>query len=249
MKKMIKPLSFINKAGVKVSALAFAMFCVASFNAVAQVGERRNDFAVGVSGGYLMNKMNFDPTIKQKQKGATTFGFSARYVCEKYFSSICAVQLELNLSNLGWEEVIEDGSLNTYSRDLSYVQVPMLMQMGWGRERRGLKFLFEAGPQIGFCIGSKENKGGETWDTSNRPNGVTYQYGKDPDNKFDYGITAGLGLELSTGIGHFLLDGRYYYGLGDVFDNSKKGDFSRSASQTITVKLTYLFDIVKTKRQ
>ena len=68
------------------------------------------------------------------------------------------------------------------------------------------------------------------------------------DNKVDYGITGGLGVELSTPIGHFLLSGRYYYGLGDVFDNSKKGTFTRSAHQTIVAKLTYLFDIVKTKR-
>ena len=43
------------------------------------------------------------------------------------------------------------------------------------------------------------------------------------------------------------LGGRYYYGLGDVYDNSKKGYFGRSANQAIMVKLTYLYDLVKTK--
>jgi hypothetical protein len=76
---------------------------------------------------------------------------------------------------------------------------------------------------------------------------VTHQYGRELDNKFDYGIAAGLGLEVSTALGHFILEGRYYYGLGDAFDNSKKGYFGRSANQTIYAKLTYLFDIIKTK--
>lgn len=215
----------------------------------AQVGERRSDLSVGVNGGMVMTQMTFEPKIKQNMKSSATFGLTARYVCEKYFSSICAIQVEFNYANLGWEELIEDGSGNTYKRNLNYIQMPLLMHMGWGREERGLKFFINAGPQVGMFIGGSEEYGGGVWDVSKRPNGVTYQYGKDVDNSFDYGIAGGLGLELSTGIGHFLLEGRYYYGLGDVFDNSKKGDFGRSAHQTIAVKMTYLFDILKTKNK
>ncbi len=223
------------------------IFSLHSLCAMSQVGDRRNDFSIGVNGGYMMNTMNFDPKIKQNSKNAATFGITARYVCEKYFSSICAVQIELNYANLGWDEFIEDGTGNTYVRNLNYLQMPMLMQMGWGRERRGLKFFLNAGPQIGYYLGGSEKRGGGVWDDSHRPNNVNYQYGKEIDNAFDYGIAGGLGLELSTSIGHFLLEGRYYYGLADAFDNSKKGDFGRSAHQTILVKMTYLFDIIKTK--
>ena len=226
--------------------LFFVFFC-STLSALAQVGEHRNDFSVGFMGGYTMNTMDFVPKIKQSMKGAPMVGFATRYVCEKYFTTICAVELELQYNNLGWEERIEDGSMNTYKRDWHFIEMPILMQLGWGRERRGLKFIFEAGPQVGLYLGGKEHKGGGTWDPSRRPNGVVYQYGKDPDRKFDYGIAAGLGLELSTGVGHFLLQGRYYYGLGDLYDNSKRGDFGRSANQTIQVKLTYLFDILLTK--
>ena len=215
--------------------------------AQAQVGERRNDFAIGGNAGFTMNRVSFVPTIKQNWKPAPTFGFTARYICEKYFTCICAVQMEVNYSNLGWKELIEDGTGNTYSHDIHYVQVPMLMQLGWGRERRGAKFVFEAGPQLGYAIGTARHKGGGTWDQSHRPNNVTHQYDNDIDHRFDYGIAAGLGMELSTKVGHFLLEARYYYGLGDVYDNSKKGYFSRSANGAIQVKLNYLFDIVRTK--
>lgn len=220
----------------------------ATYAASAQVGEHRCDFAVGVNGGVTMNTMNFQPTIKQSQAVSPSFGLTARYICEKYFTTICGVQLEVNYANLGWKEQIEDGSGNTYKRNHSYVQVPMLMQMGWGYEQRGCKFLFEAGPQIGYNFSTSEDYGGGTWDTSHRPNNVVQQYGMDVDNKFDYGITGGVGIELSTGIGHFMLEARYYYGLADVFSNSKKAVFARSANQTISARVTYLFDIVKTKR-
>ena len=214
----------------------------------AQVGQHRSDFAIGATVGWDMNRKNFVPKIKQTYLQSPLIGFVARYICEKYFTCIAGVQAELNYNNLGWKEVIEDGSNNTYSRHLHYIEMPIMMQMGWGREVRGLKFVFMAGPQFGFLIGDKANAGGDgTWDTSKRPQGVTYQYEHDPDNMFDYGIAAGLGVELSTAIGHFILEGRYYYGLGDTYDNSKKGFFSRSANQTIQAKLTYLIDINRTK--
>jgi len=218
-----------------------------SISSRAQVGERRTDFSVGITAGYIMNRRSFQPKIKQSTLGGPMFGFTARYICEKYFTCIAGVQAELNYNNLGWQEVIEDGSGNTYKRDLHYIQIPILMQMGWGREVRGLKFVFMAGPQLGYCIGSTEHRGGEPWDVSRRPQNVTHQYGREIDNKIDYGIAAGMGLEISTALGHFILEGRYYFGLGDAFDNSKKGYFGRSANQTIYAKLTYLFDIIKTK--
>ena len=225
----------------------------------AQVGAHRNDFSVGVSGGYTLNKVSFNPSIKQKFKGAPEFGFAARYICEKYFTSICGVQLEVNYQNLGWTEDIEDIKTGTgeetvytlkdnkYTRDLQCLEVPVMMQMGWGYERKGCKFIFEAGPYLQYFFSSKETYSGDPWDPSHRPNSVNYQYGMALDHKVAYGIKAGLGLEYSSPIGHFILHGRYCYGLGDMFDNSKKGKFGRSANGTIEVKLTYLFDIIKTK--
>lgn len=229
------------------TVILFVFSFIFASQTFAQVGEHRNDLSIGFTGGYTMNTMDFMPKIKQTQKGAPMIGFSSRYVCEKYFTTICAVALEVQYNNLGWKEVIEDGSENTYKRDWHFIEMPILMQMGWGRERRGFKFIFEAGPQVGIYLGGKEHRGGATWDTSHRPNGVVYQYGKDPDRTFDYGIAAGLGLEFSSPIGHLLLQGRYYYGLGDMYDNSKRGDFGRSANQTIQIKMTYLFDLVRTK--
>jgi len=225
--------------------LLLPVFCLSAFS---QVGERRSDFSLGVNGGVNLAKMDFSPTIKQNYLTTPVFGLSARYVCEKYFSTICAVQVELNYTQAGWDEKIIDGSGNTYKRTLDYVQLPMLMQLGWGKEQRGMKFIFTAGPVLQYLIGNTEKKGGGVWNPDNRPNNVVYQYSNKPDFNIDYGIMAGAGVELSTSIGHFLLEGRYYFGLGDIYDNSKKGYFERSANQVITGKLTYLFDMNKKKQ-
>ena len=67
------------------------------------------------------------------------------------------------------------------------------------------------------------------WTTSTtRP-----EHGKEVENKFDYGITAGAGLEVSTGIGHFLLEGRYYMGLSDFYRTRKEISSKRSAHSFI----------------
>ena len=71
-------------------------------------------------------------------------------------------------------------------------------------------------------------------------------YGVKTLNKFDYGIAGGGGVELRTKkAGSFLLEGRYYFALSDFYSTTKKDYFARAAHGTITVKLTYLFDLKK----
>ncbi|MBQ0048796.1 MAG: PorT family protein [Bacteroidales bacterium] len=219
----------------------------------AQVGEQRYDFAVGVNGGCVLNRISFNPTIKQTWKPGATFGLTARYVCEKYFNMICAVQAEVNFTQMGWREIIETSS-DTYERTINYIQVPLLARLGFGRELRGAQGYLVLGPQIGFRMTDSDKRTG-AW-TSNeqhtgtldlRPNNVTQQYDLPIQRSFDYGITGGLGVEFSTAIGHFMAEGRYYFGLSDIFNNGKKDAFGRSAHGAIVAKVTYLFGISKTQ--
>lgn len=218
----------------------------------AQIGEHRSQLSIGVNGGMVMNSVSFDPTIKQKQRNGITGGVVVRYTCEKYFSTVCALQLELNYAQLGWEEDIMNSSAeklpDTYSRELDYVQLPMLARMAWGKEKGGLMFFILAGPQLGYYVmGSTKQSSTWTLDSEghpDRPNKVYQQYSMNPDRKVDYGLTGGLGLEFNTKKGqHFYLEGRYYYGLNDIFNNGKKDVFSRSANMTTQVKFGYLFDM------
>ena len=146
-------------------------------SASAQVGELRNDFAIGVNGGVVMDKISFDPTIKQVFKPGPSCGITARYTCEKYFNLVCAIQAEINYAQMGWKELIET-STDTYERHINYLQVPLLARLGIGKEKRGVMGYLILGPQLGFCLGDKEKRGGE-WSETNlhlRPNYVIQQY-------------------------------------------------------------------------
>lgn len=214
----------------------------------AQVGELRSNLAVGFNGGYNLSKVDFSPTIKQNLHPGLTGGLTLRYTTEKYFSLICAAQLEVNFAQRGWDEMIDDGSNNTYSRTTNYVEIPFLAHIGWGKEERGLQFFINAGPQIGFFLSDSEHYGFTEeypWDISKRPNNIIEQYGREIENTLEYGIAGGAGLELKTGIGNFIIEGRYFFGLSDMFGNSKADPFGRSANTTITAKISYLIDITK----
>lgn len=225
--------------------IASTLLCMAAH---AQVGEMRNDFAIGLNGGYLMNRVSFDPTIRQKFKPGPTFGFTARYVCERYLGMVCALQAEVNYSLMGWKENILD-SPDTYQRDINYIQVPLLANLGFGREVKGVKGYLVLGPQLGFYLSDKAKK--NDWENEyhpKRPNNIIQQYTLPIQHKFEYGLTGGLGMEISgRRFGHIMVEGRYYYGLSDLFNNGKTDPFGRSANGAIVAKLTYLFDIVKTK--
>ena len=105
-------------------------------HANAQIGEPRNNIAIGVTGGVAMNTIGFDPTIKQNLHIGPTIGVVARFTSEKYFKTYCALQLELNYTTLGWNENILDVNSkplpDTYRRDQHYLQLPVLARLGWG---------------------------------------------------------------------------------------------------------------------
>ena len=210
----------------------------------AQVGLHRNTFAFGGNIGIDHSQISVSPKIKQGMYLGKTFGITARYTSEKYFFLICAAQIEANFVERGWREEIEDGTGNEYNRRLTYVEIPFFAHLGIGREARGVQGFINLGPQIGFLIRDKENYGGmEPWDPSKRPNNVNVQYGKEIDHKLEYGITGGLGIELKTAIGNFIIEGRYYFGLSDIFGNTKTDYFGRSANTSIYAKVAYMFEI------
>lgn len=220
-----------------VCALAMA----AAMPVHAQMGEQRYNFALGFNGGINLSNVSFSPSVRQKNLMGITGGITARYISEKYFSMICGAQVEINFSQHGWDESYQDYPDLRYTRKMNYIEVPFLAHLAFGKER-GMQFFIHAGPQIGFYLSESRSQSGN-WDDYI---GITVeQHDKAVENKFDYGIAAGAGAELRTKAGNFIVEGRYYFGLGDFYHSTKKDYFSRSSNSAITVKVAYLFDLHK----
>ena len=225
----------------------------------AQIGEHRNTLSVGVNGGYNLTSIRFTPKVVQSMKGGINGGLTVRYTVEKYFSTIASIQAEINYSQLGWKENIQDvndnavinattGLAEQYERTINYVQIPFMAHLAWGRENKGINFFVNAGPQLGIYR-SESTKTNFDWANRNmtdRANTIVAQDTMKVENKFDYGIAAGAGIEWAIPkVGRFTLEGRYYYGLGNIYGDSKRDYFASSNFGTITIKLGYLFDITR----
>ena len=183
-------------------------------NGQAQTNSFKQELSLGVSFGMNFSSVSFSPKVNQKMKQGYQGGVTLRWITENHLG----LQAELNYAQQGWEEEFEEQPEYQYSRTINYIELPFLTHIYFGGKR--FKFFFNLGPKIGYAL-------------SERP----------IEKKFDWGLCGGPGLELSTGIGHFLLEGRYYYALGDIYGSQKKDPFARSASQTIGVKFTYLFPL------
>ena len=196
----------------------------------------RSEWSLGVNAGASFSKMRFvnnraNTRVPQELLNQFSGGVVVRYISEKHFGIIG----ELNISQRGWKDEKDDEFyFNTYSRSLTYIELPLLTHIYFDLGKR-VRFVFNVGPQVGYNIGDK------VLERIIPPGSEAKEYyDMKIDRKFEYGIKGCLGLELRTGIGSFILDGRYYYGLSDVFDNSRDDYFQASSNQILGVNLSYL---------
>lgn len=206
----------------------------------------KSEWNVGVGFGPTFSSVDFEmprSTERLRTKSTQQFfgGIAVRYLSEKNLGMI----VELNYSQQGWEQdfrVKDNPSYAgfTHKHKLNYLELPILTHIYFGRK---VRFVFNLGPKIGFLLSDSEEMSQELKDklsSGEFPAGlVTDQYYRMAERKIDYGLMAGMGLEFRTGIGSFMLEGRYTFGLGDIYSNSKADYFSRSANRVISAKLTY----------
>jgi len=189
------------------------------------------ELIVGAKGGATLSTGSFqlssgaasDQNAYYHHWGVTG-GAVFRYSGEKYLG----LQVEANFCQRGWAEK------DKFSRTLNYVQVPLLTHLFFGV--KSFRFFINAGPEIAFLINEKNNSGYDS-------NLVTEKI----KNRFDYGIAVGSGFELHTKAGIYQVEGRYEFGLGDVFASNLTDSFRRSAHRNVLITFGVLFNLKKDK--
>ena len=221
---------------LKYSLLVFAL-CFA-FVAQSENFEKHN-FSVGAKGGLSLSKVNFQSSVPQTLVGGMVLGASVRYIDEKHFGLIG----EINLEQRGWKEDFKPLEGYNFKRQFTYIQIPLLTHIYFGSDKA--RFFFNAGPEIGIMIGDKTSSNfdyAHATDIEDLQNSYRKleQFTLPVNRKFDYGISAGLGMEINIAPRHALnFEGRFYYGLNDVFRNHKSDPFQGSSSMSIMVTLGY----------
>lgn len=229
----------------------FILFLLLSLSAYSQKKFER-EWNVGIGGGPTFSSVDIEEQNSSnglKTKNMLQFhgGVSVRYLNERNVGFIA----EINYSQQGWEEdfskrIESEGALSdskdyVHKHKLNYVEIPFLTHIYFGDKFR---FFFNLGPKISYMVSESEEISQDLIDllsSGNLTDGdITNQYFHKAEKSIDYGIMGGGGFEFRTkNIGSFSLEGRYYYGLGDIYKNKKSDFFQRSANRVISVKLTY----------
>ncbi len=162
---------------------------------------------IGTSHGATASMVYFSPEIKQDILLGYNGGLSIRYITEKGK----ALQAEINLSQRGWTE---KGGL--YSRQLSYIEVPLLMNLFWGKK---VRFFGNLGPKAAFLIHDRTL-------ADLIPEEERKDQHREIDHKFDYGVALGLGLEFAARRQCFQLEVRANYSLSTLLESKQQYNFS-----------------------
>lgn len=199
-------------------------------------------FSIGGKAGVTLSRTQFSPSVPQTLLPGYMFGCMFRYIEEKHFGLIA----ELNVEQRGWRESYEDLTFS-YQRRFTYVQLPFLTHIYFGNHR--IKGFFNAGPEIGLMIANTTSSNFD-YENTYSIEGFPINYRQNEQltlpvkHKFDYGISAGAGMEVGFGRQNsIMLEGRFYYGLHDVFSNHKKDPFSGSSGMSIMISLGYYYQL------
>lgn len=218
----------------------FVTLLIGAFFTLNALGEThyRSHISVGGHGGVSLSQMSFSPSVPQNWPVGITFGGQIRYAEEK----LCGILAELNFVQRGWSENFKNQPELQYTRTLNYITLPIMTHINFGSDR--CRVIVNLGPEFSFMLGDAissnfdyENPG-SLIPSTRRKNQMKMAI----KNKFDYGITAGLGCEYWVKPRHSVyIEGRFYYGLGNIFPSSKADEFGASRCMNISVTLGYNF--------
>ena len=219
--------------------IAFILTALMALSATAQT-HYEGTIAVGGKAGVSLSRVNFNPTVEQVMLPGMTAGVMFRYIEEKHFGLIG----ELNVTQRGWKEKF-DKSDYQYRHSFTYLELPIMTHIFFGNKR--VKGFFNLGPEINVMLGdgikssfSYQDAGADEYFINDTRH--IEQMAMKINNRLDYGICGGAGMEINLNSKHsLLLEGRFYYGLTDVFPNHKTDIFSSSNSMTVTVTLGYFY--------
>lgn len=198
----------------------------------------RPEWSIGASGGVNLSSVSFSPKVQENLLTGYQGGLTLRWNTDRNLG----LQVELNFKQQGWEENFDEldvpeGADYRFLRRMNYVEIPFMTHIYSGGDR--VKFFVNLGPQIGLLISehTEENLNGAT------PQNINAQHSLHADKKIEWGLGGGPGLEIRTGIGSLLLEGRYYYALSDFYNTRHQDAFSKASSQAISLRLAWLMPL------
>lgn len=211
--------------------------------ASSQSNHYEGNIFVGAKGGITVSRTFFNPSVPQGMKLGGMAGLMFRYIEENHFGIVA----ELNFEQRGWKEDFKETDFK-YSRTLNYIQLPVLAHIYFGSPRS--HFFINAGPEIGLMVGDSRSANFDPEHIANIPGfplkgRQVAQLTLPATPKLDFGISGGIGTELflDNGKGSFVVEARFYYGLGNTLKCGRMETFSSANSMSVMASVGYWFQL------
>lgn len=170
-------------------------------------------FSVGIQGGSNFSSMDFtNNTAYRFTEVNSSQGLIGGLVAQFEGGKHTGLQLEVNYTQRGWIEKDTVGINDLkYRTRMDYIEVPFLTHINIGGGK--LRGIFHIGPYIAYAL----NKSTEVTDqNTGSTESSEHTFNKEEDNRLDYGLLAGGGIEYRLSYGVITAEVRYTIGLGDI---------------------------------
>ena len=212
---------------VRLLLVLIVLFC--SFLSQAQEKDSVSYF-LGLKGGANFSTVDFssfgpDPSTEIKA------GFQSGIIFKRIGRPHLGIQIELNYIRKGWETILSEENSSVY--EVYYLEMP-LMSHAYIGQGKGKVFI-----NLGMYVNTWLN-GTVTNITANERISTELDFDEEVYNQYDYGIVGGVGLSRDFNFGTLQLEGRYQFGLGNVY---KPVVFNREFTRytVYAINLNYLF--------
>ncbi len=190
---------------------------------------------VGVRGGYGGGMIRFEPA----RETGLLLGYPSGGVTWKYYSPtpvVGAIEVDLQYVKKGYKEYPRVNSDTSYQRTLSAVELPFFWQPHVYLFNRSARAFLNLGVYVSYIISSDSL-------TVSKTNGTLYS-GSYPfrtvkDNRWEYGLCGGVGINVLIKRYEITAEARYSFGYSDIYKNTDKypGNPRRSPVDMINISL------------
>ena len=213
---------------------------------------------LGPKFGANFSRINMDPEEIQPDDNSFKFGYQGGWVFNWAITDGFAIQQEVLFTQKG--NKIENNIIDTVASEiyhteyeealtLNYIDLPLMFRFSFG-DPMDKQFFFNVGPRLGFLVG-----GNTAWNSNTKKTQPDDGYkhesqGQTPVDESiydhsEFGVDIGIGYDINTGPGHFVIDLRYMMGVSDILLEGAQTQAHIMKNQTMALSAIFLFGNTK----
>lgn len=166
---------------------------------------------VGLKAGVNITWINYDQRFNQDiVEMDFKMGYMGGLTFQYFNQPNIGIQMEVLYIQKGFKTKLDTTEIIQYERTIDYLSLPMLMHAYIGKKKFNMSILL--GPYISYALSSNEKftEGDMTYQQD-------YEWDREIDNRFEFGLQAGLGFRNSFSFGVIELEGMFSFGLTSIF--------------------------------